>query len=91
MLTLNKSQLRSNIVFPILINSFYNGMAKEMYSDSSTDLIFYSPLVLKCFHRFWLCLELYFKGNKRSSEKVRLDLTFNKTATCFPICYLKNR
>lgn len=30
-------------------------------------------------------LELDFEGNKRSSEKLSLDLEFNATANCFSI------
>lgn len=60
-------------------------MTKEIHSESPTDLLFYS-VNFKVFFKIPLkYLELYFKGNKRSSEKLSMDLMFNKTANSFSI------
>jgi hypothetical protein len=66
-------------------------MTKKIHSESPTELLFFSLLILKSFFKILVnYLELNFKGNKRSFEKLILDyFIFDKITNYFSIWHLK--
>lgn len=63
------SQLRCNTLFLIFRNGFYNGMTKEICSESPTKLLFYSVLNLKHFQKF--CLNVWNSILKVTKEALK--------------------